>query len=623
MAPWVQAGPRRVWLLVLVGVAGIVVLLGAIAAFRLVAVAGDLDDARRLVASAGDAIDAGDLTAAEADLATASDLIVEANNRLHSSVALELVGWLPIVSGNVDVVEDSVGLAMQAALGGSELLAASDPLEAPDGRFEIPLAAGAIPVDAVAKVQDELAALAAVLPTADELPAGRFILPAVRDARADLYEEASQRREQADVLSRALDVLVDMSGGNGPRRYLIAVADTGQMRGSGGTIRDYGVLTGRDGRFALEEFGSIEDLELTTPVPEDELPAVPDDYLARWQGFDPLLRWRNANMAADFELVAPVLEAMYEQATGDPVDGVIQIDAQGLAAVLDSIGPVTVAGLGEVTSGDLVERTIDPGGRDGEAGAGPGTLGAVAEAVFRQLVEGDHQSLRPLADALVRAVTSRHIQVHTPVGTALAQLRSFDATGSLPRLAGGDTFHLTVQNLSGHELDHYLDTDLSLTGRRPAGQRGHIEATVTLANGAPPGQTEPTDVFVPTDPEQPSGSYRAVVSLYAPRGATLVSFDGAVIGGPEVAAEGGRPVVSFTVDIGAGERRSFGLELSLPAASVDSPYVLVAVPAPRVRPTTFRTDIETHAGPVAGEVVLDRSWRFRPRRPPAPVDPRG
>jgi hypothetical protein len=615
----IQFTHRRAWLLLLGGVVVGVTLLAGIATLRLLSVADDLDEARRLVTSAGDALELGDLAVAEAELATASDILVSANNRLHSSVTLELVGGLPVVSRNLSVVEDSVGLAMQIALGSRELLAASDALEAADGRLELPLSAGAIPVGSVRAVQAELAALAAVLPTLDELPDGTLLLPKVRDARAELYVEASHRRQQADVLSRALDLLIELSGGNGSRRYLIAVANTAEMRGAGGMVLNYGVLTGSGGDFELGDFGRIDELALAAPLSREDVSQVPDDYLARWQGFDPLLRWRNATMAAEFELVAPVLEEMYEEATGEEVDGVVQIDPHGLAAILEGTGPVTVGELGVVDAANVADLTLHVAyERFPDIEDRSDVLGDVAEAVFRKLVDGEYESLRPLADAVVRAVEARHIQVHTRVGPALARLRSFRATGDFPDLGDGDLFHLTVQNLSGHKLDYYLDTALALSGTRSAGEVGRLGATITVTNGAPPGRSDPEYVFVPFDTDQAVGSYRGVVSLYVPRGTSLESFSGDVIDGPVVVTEGGRPVISFTTDIRAGEQRSFALDLTLPPAP-NEPYGITVVPSPRFRPTTFTADIQTHAGDVTGAVALDRTWWFRPRTSPTPL----
>src|SRR5690606_32981303 len=106
----------------------------------------------------------------------------------------------------------------------------------------------------------------------------------------------------------------------------------------------------------LLHFGDIDELAVPGPLPDDVVPA---DYRTRWEGFDHLERFRQANLAADYTVVAPVLEELYRQATGLPVDGVIQIDPSGLAAILEGIGPVQVEELGEVRADNVVSLTLN------------------------------------------------------------------------------------------------------------------------------------------------------------------------------------------------------------------------------------------------------------------------
>src|SRR5205814_9941533 len=106
-------------------------------------------------------------------------------------------------------------------------------------------------------------------------------------------------------------------GANGPRRYLLAVANPAEMRGAGGMILSYGVLTSNAGTFTLGDFGGIDDLLLTTPPDVSKL-NLPADYLRRWNGREPTLLWRNTTLAPDFRFDAPTMEAMFTAKTGLP-----------------------------------------------------------------------------------------------------------------------------------------------------------------------------------------------------------------------------------------------------------------------------------------------------------------
>lgn len=597
-------------------IGGLLVVVGLLAAFRLAGVAADLRDARdRLVAVDAD-LEAGRLAPARDGLQAAQTALNRANGGIYGSVVLDLAGGLPVVSQNLVALRDSVAITLDLVNGGRRVLDAAAPLERPDGSIEVPLAQGALPLDVLEDVQVELEATAGALPGSAERPGGRFLLGPVADLQGDVYDEAIRRRDQLDTVGRAIALLTEMAGADGDRRYLIAVANTAEMRGTGGMILNYGVLESSDGTFRLGEFGEIDELLLDGPVEVD----LPADYLARWDGFNVTELWRNANVGADFTVVAPALEEMYSAATGQSVDGVIQIDPSGLAAVLAGTRPVEVPGLGPVDAANVVALTLNEAYTlfpDREARQE--VLSDVAEEVFRTLLTGDYPSLRPLADSLVEAVAGRHLLVHASSPAAERQLRYFDVDGDLPKPSLVDALHLTVQNVSANKLDYYLDTTLEVSGRRPVGEVGEITAEVVLTNSAPPGG-EPPYVFGPFDDDQVAGLYRGVVSLYVPTGTFLRSAGGDPTSTAAAEfSEDGHTVVSFQVDVPAGETRRVALELGLPARGPD-PYRLGLVPQPRVRPTQVVVALDLgRAGMLDQRVEMTRSWILAPGSPPVPA----
>ncbi len=596
------------------------VIFGALLAFallRLRSVERDLRAARDLIEQASDQLAAGEIAAASDALHQATGLLNDATGALHNRAELKVLGPLPVAGENLDELRFLVGVASKLSVGGERILAAAAPLEGADGKLEVPLSRGAIPVDAIEAAGLEAKELAASLPRTVDDGSSR-LLGSMRDLRRTVLEEAVRRRDQLDVLARGLELIADMSGGSGDRHYLIAVANTAEMRGSGGMILSYGSLIGEGGDFELRRFGRIDELQLSRPLERDAVPTVPDDYLERWAGFDQIGRWRNANLAADLEVTAPVLETMYLAATGVRPHGVIQIDPQGLAAILRATGPVEVPELGTVTADNVVELVLNEAyerfpGIDERSDV----LGDVAEAVFERLVGGEYPSLRVLAESLLDAVDGRHLMMHSVTSGAQEQLRYFGASGQLPG-PDVDAISLTVQNVSANKLDFFVDTDLQLSGDRPAGAFGTLRAEITVTNTAPAGVTEPRYVFGPFNEDQAAGLYRGAASLYLPAGTTITGTSGdARPGPPVVQSEGGRLVIGFGVDVPAGERRRVVLDLELPPRPPGD-YELLLVPSPRVRPTTATVSLSDDAA-IEGSVVLDRTWRFRTGAEPTPA----
>ena len=603
-------------------VALVVALVAAVVgdtALDVVRIGRDVRAVEGLVDDAAEALRDGRLSDARRALGDAQARVARSNDALHTSLGLSALRVVPGASANLRVLQSSIDLAAVVIHGGRRILALSAPLESPDGTLEVSLSAGTVPLDAISAAQQEIAHLLAQLTEVRREKGSWTLLPPLREAHEAVLAEADERTHQLRVLHRGLGILQHLVGGDGPRRYLIAVANTAEMRGSGGMVLSYGVLEGRDGTVDLAAFGDID--ELSVPGPVDEA-LVPSDVRDRWDGFGMLGRFRQANVAADFTVVAPVLEELYRSATRLPVDGVIQIDPSGLAAILAGIGPVEVPGLGVVGADDVVDLTLNEAYvRFPDVEERTEVLGDVAEAVFRRLVDGDFPSLRPLAEALVGAVDGRHLLFHATSPTLQAHLASFGADGALPDLDGPDAVALTAQNLSGNKLDYYLDTHLELAGVRPADRVGEVSATVTLANSAPPGVTQPRYIFGPgpgADPE-PAGTLRSLVTLYLPLGASVADVAGDALVEPVASGtEAGRPYVTFTVDVPAGEARTVHLDLRL-APRPSGPYELLLVPSPRVRPTTARVDLDTGDGRVAGEVVLDRTWLVADGAGPEPV----
>ncbi len=604
--------------LLALGILGLVVLTG-IAVLRLSRAGQDLRRAQDLVEVAATAIEDGRLAEARGALDQAQAIVVGTNNELYSSVELQLLGWMPVARENLDSLRDSVGLAATVIDGGRRILGAAIPLESPTGTFEVSLSDGTIPLEAVSEAEREIAGLTIQLPSAVPSSDPPFLLPQARELRTAVYAEAVDRRAQLDVLGHGLRLMEQLAGVDGPRRYLIAVANTAEMRGSGGMILNYGVLEGVNGVIDLTEFGRIDELLLSTPVSPE---LVPEDYLSRWDGFDPLLRWRQANLAGDFTVVAPVLEAMYTAATGETVDGVIQVDPDGLAALLDGVGPVVVPEIGEVRGDNVVALTLNeayvrfPGIEERSD-----VLGDVAEAAFTRLVDGEIPSLRTLATRLAEAVDGRHLLMHGTSAGMQDELQSFGADGTLLVDEGRDVLSLTAQNLAGNKLDYYLDTGLRLSGALPDGDVGTVDAEVVLTNTAPAGARRPTYIFGPgpTDVTLGAGVLRSLVTLYLPLGTSVEGVSGATLVEPAVSGtEAGRPYTSFTVDVPAGASRSVVLRLRMAPRPVGQ-QSLTVVPSPRVRPTALSVDIAAGAGALAGAVELDRTWTFVPGREPAQV----
>ncbi|MEO7555896.1 MAG: DUF4012 domain-containing protein [Acidimicrobiales bacterium] len=575
-------------------VVGVGVVVGGFAAWRIGRIANDLNRARGLIDEAGAQIEAGQIGPAQANLDVAAGLLTGSNAQLHDQPELAIAGIVPVVHQNLASLRATVGVALQLVDGGRRILEVAAPMTDPEGRLQVPLRNGTVPIDIVKAAQREVADLQIALPIGPDAPSSRWLVGPVADAQQRVYGEANRRGTQLTNVSRALEVLADMAGANGPRRYLIAVANTAEMRGAGGMVLSYGVLNSANGTFQLGDFGGIDELELAAPIDPSSVP-LPDDYLARWSGLKPTQLWRNATLSPDFQLDAPVLAAMYKAKTGLVADGVIQIDADGLAAVLKGTGPVVAPVIGPVDASNVVATTLNKAYFDfPQRDERQGVLGDVAKATFEALVHGQFTSLRPLGAAVLDAAVKRHIVFWTDKPAIALRAAAFQADGALPDPDTQDYAMVSVENFSGNKLDYYLDSALRITGTRPASGSGALKATVELTNTAPESGTI-KEVFGPYGAADRRGHYRGVVTLYLPTGVALArAAPGAGTDQPILGTEAGRTIVSFNVDLGPGASTRVEVDLDVAPRSPDTSYAFSLVPLPRVRPTVVGVQI---AGP--------------------------
>jgi hypothetical protein len=569
---------------VLIFVAG-----GVIAVFHLISLEKKLETLGPTVDAAEVAAENGHIQTALNDLQQLQAQLSSVNSTLYNSPDLEMIGLLPVAHQNLAAIRDATSLSLQMIGGGEQILHAAAPLESPSGHLDLSLHGGQIPLATSQAIASALSQVAAELPASSNPPSNAWLVGKVRRGVDKVYAQAAKRRSQLQSVGSAVTLLDDIAGVNGPRRYLIAVSNTAEMRGSGGMVLSYGVLQSAGGKVSLVHVGGIDELSLARPETTAPFPA---DFMSQFGNLEPTQQWRNENLMSDFTVDAPVMEAMYTQATGQAVNGVIEVDPEGLADILSAIGPVQTPDLGTVTSANVVPLSLNlaytlfpdrPVRQDYTEEA--------AKATFTKLTNGDFTSLRPLGTELLSAGKERHLLLYTDDHTDEAISASFGMAGGLPPAATPFT-QLTVQNVGANKLDYYLQTSLVLHGTPPSEVGSRLSATITITNTAPRGTATPSYIFGSAQP----GAYNGLVTLYLPPGSGLLAShpDSSVTNGPAAITENGVRAIIFSVVVPAGGTSVVTLDLfAAPTPHKQSGYVYV--PSPRVIPTTFTQQLSRSA----------------------------
>ncbi|MGI8751448.1 MAG: DUF4012 domain-containing protein [Acidimicrobiales bacterium] len=529
-------------------------------------------------------VENGKLVAAETTLGADETNLTSINSALYDSPDFRVLDVLPVAHQNLQAVKASVHLGLALVGDGRTIIGAASTVASPSGHLEVSLKGGQAPTQAISLIQSVLSSAVPRLPASPAPPHENFLVGPVRTGQQKVWTEAFKRRKELSSVGAGLTIFNGLTSGTGQHRYLIAVANMAEMRGAGGMILSYGVLKADNGKVSLGKFGPIDDLALKHPAPA----TFPADFLKTYANLQPSLNWRNATLMSDFTVDAPVMEAMYTQATGLPVDGVIQVDSAGLGALLAGVGPVTDPALGTVTATNVVPLTLNQAYlKFPDRPVRQEYLAGVAREAFSALTTRNLPSLRVLGTALVSSAAARHIVLYANDPSVEAAATSLAVNGALPG-PGEDFAQLTVQNFGGDKLDYYLHSALSVTGTRPGGGPvGHLTATITLDNQAPPNGRS-RYIFGPfaKTSKDPPGLYRGLVTLYLPAqsGLSATQATGATTTAPRLNSQNGLTAITYYVTIPAGAKSQMTLDVEL-APRPKGPEHFVVVPTPRINPT--------------------------------------
>jgi hypothetical protein len=364
-----------------------------------------------------------------------------------------------------------------------------------------PLVAG----DGSALVSDGRLDLTALQGLADGLD--RVSTADVRDARRDLVATVEQGARPAAIQEAAVTLLelsdrfVDaveqartgtelmaaMLGAEEPRRYLLAVQNPGELRGTGGLVGFLAVLEFDDGRVTLAEPRGVDPssridgtvLVTTSRFSRNERFSLtgPDAYEARYGDLGGASFLPSTNLDPDLPTVAPLILEQYAMASGEDLDGLIAIDPLGLELIQAAIGPLEVP----PTVADLSTQLPDPIPADQLAqlllidsyealgGASPDRRLYQAEVARAALSGALAGGWSPIALGLGvgEAVSSRHLQLYSTRSDEQATIISLRAGGELaPMVDGDDLIAIVGSNIAGNKADvhvsHRVSHDIAL-----------------------------------------------------------------------------------------------------------------------------------------------------------------
>ena len=537
--------------------------------------------------------------AARASVDSALGRLATARRRVADSPVLSVLGRVPGLSaqrrGLLRLLDDGT----VAATVGGDLLAKVDAM-AEQTSFRD----GVVPVDGIRVVAGDLEATATRLRRLVRSSAGLW--GPVRDARGRFDEITAETSDRLVEGSDAMRAALMFVGAAGDRRHLLALQNNAEMRDQG-MVLQYAVVRFSGGRLGLERNGSVFDLRLDRPT-STPLPAGTQEVFGPLR---PTELWQSVNATADFATSGRVMADMFRQATGTPVDGVVGIDVQGLAALLGVVGPVQVPGLPEPITAENAGRVLVHDLYEGlppvvDATGRRERLGEVTRAVVERLTNGAYNAIA-LGRALGDSARGGHLRVWSPLDEEEKSFKSSGLGGSPGSKSPERTFHLAVQNRSATKLDYFVRPrvrqDIQVT---PDGS-AVVRTTVFVDNQARPGQP-PSYRLGPDGNTRNPGDYLAWLLLWGPPQARQT-------GG---VSESGLLLSQHVMAVPAGQQRELTFTTVVPDAVRNGEFSVRLVPQPRLVPVDLEVRIAAREWDVEGAAswagpwdrVLNFRWRL-------------
>jgi hypothetical protein len=430
------------------------------------------------VVGAGSFLDASDAAAGAIDAA--------------GHPAMRIAGLLPFIGDNLDGVEAVARAEQASAEAGLVLVDAAQVLDWNDILVPAITSLGDVDLTKLRQAGPMLDDVANRLRIAlDDLEAqgGGGLLGPVATGYDDAVASLERRAALAGDAARLARLLPGFLGGDGSRRYLVAVQRLGETAPAGGAVGGVGVITATDGAMSMEPL-TVADPDLASATAS---PRGPD--------------------------AAATLLASATEAGLGPLDGVILTDTIGLEELLWMTGDVEVPGRKDPLRFEDAIAAIER-----EPFLGPGRdAGEVRQNELGTAVLDGALGRRPSTEAFATAsaamAADRHLVLFSTMKREQALIRGLGVAGVADpgRNPLAWTATSTASNLAGTYIRWVTTQTVTLDETGTA----KVKTTVELQNRAPDGP--PSALLGRAFGVVRVGAWSADVRVILPRGADGVS----------------------------------------------------------------------------------------------------
>ncbi|TAK22418.1 MAG: DUF4012 domain-containing protein [Chloroflexota bacterium] len=311
--------------------------------------------------------------------------------------------------------------------------------------------------------------------------------------------------------------------------------------------------------------------------------------LEKYAGFG-AWQMRDANWSPDFPTAAEQLDWFWRRDQDESIDAVVAVNEEGVFAILDAIGPITIEDSGEIIdAANARARILEqlyPIGPDGrpfhDTTAKPRTLGPIANAIRQRLARPTPSEIVRLARLMPRLIEEKTVQIWFRDIRLQTAAAAWGVDGALSR-GPGDFLAVIDTSVSYTKIGRYLRSSIDYQASVDVAARAILSTvTITYENGYdgvearkyyPPFYLSRIfdfrrDAFVDSE-----GTWATWLRVFVPLGAVLHGVSG-LDDGSDSTTDADRTVFGGYARIGPGETRRIRFEYVVENTSPSGTYVL-------------------------------------------------
>ena len=413
------------------------------------------------------------------------------------------------------------------------------------------------------------------------------LLPQVAGPIGQITGIIDQAGPALDTAEKYLPTLLDIAGSAGTKTYLVLFQNNAEIRATGGNAANGMILTMTDGRLGYVD-QTYSDVFYDRVYLGGEYVSLPPEMRGLYL---PTLTSSIAdyNFTPDFPTTAELFRALWQQASGTPLDGVISIDPVVLAHMLAVASPVTLASGEQLTAENVVKVLLsDSYERYPDPAESNVFFSDAATRVFEHLTSTSWNPMAMLG-ALQKSAEEQRVYLSFADPAAQALAVEFGVDGGLVSDNTAQTqVGIFLNDYAVGKLDYHLTSSIAASCD-PAART--MTTTMTLANGITDDiRSNYTLGWRNGRNGLPRTTMMLDVLFFAPPGAQILQTTPEVGDLPRLDRSGvekGNTALSKTVLVAKGETKTVSYTIALPAEAL-GPLNLRHTPT--ARETTVTVD---------------------------------